>query len=236
MNSPLTALHSHVSALISVDTRSPISPDGSLFDFTMPFPGQHNFKQCDLMLQVEVEWFGGEEGVALEIQLRRIKRNGWGNPVKFFSDLSKEVELFLHSCYISEEDCGEQYLPEGWLYPRIKNGDKRHLTPAFSLLIPYSEGQSEKELFPTFNSHLLYACSTMWLAAPVFQFVLEHRREPSAAERLRLISIAHGTVQVLRPEGERDKDAPPPVLHFPEGFYSGRKGFKEMHLNRLRPQ
>ena len=232
MHSPLPLLHNHVINLITADTRSPISADGTVFDFVMPFPGTPDFKECDLMLQVEVEWYEPDV-LSLEVQLRRIKRNSWKNPKRFFGELLSDVELFLHSCYDPGDGQEGSYMPEGWLYPRV-TGHRQYVIPAFSLALPFEAADDVQHLYDTFNSHLLYSCGAMWLAAPIFAFVAEHKREPNAWERMRLLSIAHGTIQVLRPEGERQKGAPPPDIFFPQGFYSTR--YCGDAIRQLRPQ
>ena len=236
MKSPLAILHEQVGALLSTDTRTPVSSDGSSFDFTIAFPNEQNFKDkgCDiLMLQVEVEWYAKDGGGALEVQLRRIKRNGWKNPPKFFDTLNKEVELFLHCNYTSADEPEASYLPEGYLYPRV--GDERkYIIPAYTVGLPFDSRTKLEEVASIFRAHLLYGCNAMWLAAPVFKFFAEYGKEPDAPERLRLLSIAHGTAQVLRPEAARKKGSPPWQMDFPRGFYSTRYNYDA--IRRLRPQ
>jgi hypothetical protein len=227
MRSLIKMLHDHIGATLSTDTRSPITADGMLFDYQIAFPGQQNFRRCDiLMLQVEVEDCG-EDGYALEVQLRRIPRRHFKTLWPFFKRVDKKVDLFLQSFFYSKETDGWQYMPEGWLYPRMR--ERGFITPTFGMTLPFESDSSPEEIFRVFRNHLSFACGAIWLAAPILKFVEKNGREPTKAEYVRLLSIAHGTIQVLSSDEGCSRENPP-IMHLPAGFYSSLYSGDAVHL------
>jgi hypothetical protein len=216
MSSLIRMLHQHIGTMLNTDTRSPITADGTLFDYQIAFPGHQNFRLCDiLMLQVEVEDCDGE-GYALEVQLRRIPRKRFKKLWPFFKRIDKKVGLFLRSFFYSEEMDGWQYMPEGSLYPRMR--ERGFVTPTFGTMLPFESDSPPEEIFRVFQSHLSFACGAVWLAAPILKFVEKYGREPTKAEYVRLLSIAHGTMQVLSSDEGCSRENPP-IMHLPAGFY-----------------
>ena len=215
MNAAIETLYRHVGSTLSTDTRSPISSDGSMFDFTFMFPTNQNFRKCEpLMLTMEIEHFPGD-GIGLEVQFRRMYGRGVKKLLKFFGTVSKEAEFFL-SCYYEYE--GSSCMPEGWFYPRHR--EQGYVVPAYSVMLS-EQSHDSQALIEDYKANLYYLCAAAWLIAPILKFMQEKERAPSAPERLRLLSIAHGTAQVLQAV-ERTKNDPPPSLLFPKGLYPGR--------------
>ncbi len=230
MDSPLALLHQQVGTMLNVDTRAVLLPDATTFDFVLPFPGRKNCNMhSPIQLYVQVEYCGEKDGTALEVRLQGVRHRYFKDVLTFFEKLSTEVELFLNSSYEVEDAEGESCIPAGYMYAQTPD-DCEYILPTYVLPLPFEKGDTTQDVRNTFNSYLQYACTSMWFASPILQYVSEHECEPKAPERMRLLSISHGTAQVFKEETELGKGI---KFNYPEGIYRSRRGSVERRFAQV---
>jgi hypothetical protein len=225
MDSPLRMLHNHVGATI-LSAISNVFTNEHQFELHFPFPVGQGFSFADrVMLRTTVIWDPSQEGVFLETSLRSLDSNLWKDPDLFFMELGNEVRLFLCSAYASDPS----RIPDGGFYQVPDKKEEIKVVPIFGSCIPYEDEEDRAWLCEMFGTHIQCAGNTLWLANAVLSEVERQGKAIGAEERMRLLMLAHGKMLVVRPEGERQQDSPPPEMFFPEGLYGG-------NIHRLPPQ
>ena len=214
MESPLHVLYEHLTKGNN-DQPLPLLADQLKFNFSFRYPEGEGYQVSNLLhLRAEVEWSPAEGGIfltvcepAIEFPLRDLLED-------FCVDLYQEADLFISSMIVGPVE----YSLAGHLHLVPY---RQKLVPAFGTYVPFEEGDSPCDIIGDVETNLEYAALFACVVHPVFTWTAQAGRPPNAAQRMKLLLVAHGNMQVLRRDADHSKDEPPPFF-FPQGLYGGK--------------